>query len=423
MKDPEIIVGLDIGTTKICAIVGEKTENGKINILGIGREDSHDAVLRGVVTNIDRTVEAIRMAVDTASATSGVNIEVVHVGIAGQHIRSLHNRGLLTRDNSQDEIRQEDLDRLESDMHKIVLDPGEKIIHVIAQDYIVDNERGIRHPIGMAGVRLEGNFHIITGQIGAARNIERCVQKAGLKLADLILEPIASSMAVLSEEEMEAGVTLVDIGGGTTDIAIFKDGILRHTAVIPLGGEIITHDIKEGCNVLYKHAEKLKIEHGSALASETDDAKIVVPGLKGREPKELSRKNLAHIIQARAEEIFEHVYFEIRSPGFDKKLGGGIVLTGGGSQLKHLPQLVEYRTGIDTRVGFPNEHLAKGLVQEVGVPMYATGIGLVLYGLNAPSKTDGTNEKKALQEKKRNSGGFLQRAMDWLKDDQNDFKN
>ncbi len=423
MKDSEkIIVGLDIGTTKICAIVGSKGENGKINILGVGKTESNGAVLRGVVSNIDRTAEAIRQAVTEASKRSKVNIGVVDVGIAGQHIKSMHHRSQITRDNSEDMITREDTDRLIEDMHKVVVDPGEEIIHVIPQDYIVDSERGIKNPIGMAGVRLEGNFHIITGQITAARNIERCVEKAGLTISDLILEPIASSEAVLYEEEKEAGVALVDIGGGTTDVAIFQDGIIRHTAVIPLGGEVITNDIKEGCNVMRKQAETMKVRFGHALADTARENEIItIPGLRGRQPREISLKNLALIIQARMEEIFEHVYFEIKSSGFEKKLQGGIVLTGGGSQLKNLPQLVEYVTGIDARVGYPVEHLGKGMVKEVGFPMYATGIGLVLHGF-ANSSGKG-NEVEKTEEKKTNPiSTFFEKVQIWLKDDQNDYE-
>jgi cell division protein FtsA len=370
-----------------------------------------------VVVNINRTVDAIQHAVSEASRKSNVNIKVVHVGIAGQHIKCLHHRGQITRNNGEDEINQADLDRLIQDMHKVVLDPGEEIIHILPQDYIVDNERGIKDPIGISGVRLEGNFHIITGQITATKNIDRCVTKANLEVEELVLEPIASAEAVLSEEEKEAGVALIDIGGGTTDIAIFQDGIIRHTAVIPLGGEIITGDIKEGCNVMIKQAEMMKVKFGSALANEARDNEIIsIPGIRGRDPREISVKNLAHIIQARMEEIFEHVHFEIKSSGFEKKLQGGIVLTGGGSQLKHLPQLVEYVTGIDARVGYPTEHLSKGLITEVRNPMYATGIGLVLHGAKKPVST--ANEQKT--EKIKNSG-ILSRVKGWLADGQDDF--
>jgi cell division protein FtsA len=391
-KDVEIIVGLDIGTTKICAIVGKISEYGKIDILGLGKTIPGDAVMRGQVVNIARTVEAIKVAVSEASEKSRVSIKTVVVGIAGQHIRSLQNRGQITRHNGEDSISQKDIDRLDADIRKVVLDPGDEIIHIFPQDYIVDYERGIKDPVGMPGVRLEGNFHIITGHATAIKNIKKCVELADLKVSGLVLEPVASCESVLNEEEKEAGVCLIDIGGGTTDIAIFSDGLLRHTAVVPLGGEIITKDIKEGCNVMYKQANLMKLKFGSALPNETKDNEIIsIPGIKGREAKEISVRNLSKIINARVREIFEHVYFEIKASGFEKKLQGGIVLTGGGSQLKHLPQLVEYITGLDARIGYPTEHLANGLIPEVKSPMYATCIGLMLMGYNH-NPVDNTQE-------------------------------
>jgi cell division protein FtsA len=292
-----------------------------------------------------------------------------------------------TRSSIDDEISQQDIDAIIDDMYKLAMLPGEEIIHVIPQEYIVDSEAGIKDPVGMSGRRLEANCHIITGQVAAAKNIHKCVNKASLEMAELILEPLASSEAVLTEEEKEAGVVLVDIGGGTTDIAIFQDGIIRHTAVIPFGGNVITEDIKEGCSIIKSQAEQLKIKFGSALASENQDNEIIsIPGLRGREPKEISLKNLAHIIQARMEEIIEHVYYEIKSSGYEKKLIAGIVITGGGAQLRHITQLVEYVTGMDTRIGYPNEHLGSGVPEEVKSPMYATCVGLVQMGFRQSQK-------------------------------------
>jgi cell division protein FtsA len=380
MENTEIIVGLDIGTTKICAIVGKKNEFGKIEILGLGKAESI-GVMRGMVANIEKTVASIKEAVAEAESKSGVEINDVHVGIAGQHIKSLQHRGMITRGRVDDEISQKDIDLIIDDMYRLAMPPGEEIIHVIPQEFIVDNEQGIKDPVGMSGIRLEANCHIITGLITAASNIEKCVTKAGLKPVDLILEPLASAEAVLTGEEKEAGVVLVDIGGGTTDVAIFQDGIIRHTAVIPFGGNVITEDIKEGCTIIRNQAELLKIKFGSALAKQMKDNEIVsIPGLRGREPKEISVKNLANIIQARMEEIIENVYYEIKSSGYEKKLIAGIVVTGGGAQLKHITQLIEYITGMDTRIGYPNEHLSKAM-DEVKSPMYATGVGLVIKGL------------------------------------------
>ena len=407
----EIIVGLDIGTTKIAAIVGRKNEFGKIEILGMGRAESV-GVTRGVVANIEKTVASIKQAVAEAEAKSGVNIKAVHVGIAGQHIKSLQHRGMITRNSTHDEISQRDIDALIDDMYKLAMPPGEEIIHVIPQEFIVDNEQGIKEPIGMSGIRLEANCHIITGLMTAANNINKCVTKAGLTPVDLILEPLASAEAVLTDEEKEAGIVLVDIGGGTTDVAIFQDNIIRHTAVIPFGGNVITDDIKEGCSIIRNQAELLKIKFGSALASQMKDNEIVsIPGLRGREPKEISVKNLANIIQARMEEIIEHVYYEIKSSGFERKLIAGIVVTGGGSQLRHITQLIEYITGMDTRIGYPNEHLAKG-ADETKSPMFATGVGLVIKGLNEFEKRRSKDVKITTEDRVQHKGSWFSSFFD-----------
>ncbi|MEC9159936.1 MAG: cell division protein FtsA [Bacteroidota bacterium] len=410
MDAPEIVVGLDIGTTKIACLVGRKTEHGKIEILGVGKAPSL-GVTRGVVSNIEKTVQSIRAAVEEAETKSGVEINVVNVGIAGQHIKSLQHRGMITRDTIDEEISQKDVDELIDDMYKLVMMPGEEIIHVLPQEYIVDREPGIKDPIGMSGVQLEANFHIITGQIAAAKNIFKCVNKAGLEVAELILEPLASSSAVLSDEEKEAGVALVDIGGGTTDIAIFHDGIIRHTAVIPFGGNVITEDIKEGCTIMHRQAELLKTKFGAALPQATQDNEIVcIPGLRGREPKEISVKNLANIISARMSEIIEHIYYEIKNSGFDKKLIGGIVVTGGGSQLKHINQLMEFTTGIDSRVGYPNEHLSANTNINVTSPLFATGVGLVSKGFEKFELLKARNEKISTRmHSQKFKGGFFEK--------------
>jgi cell division protein FtsA len=379
----KVIVGLDIGTTKIACFVGKKNEHGKIEILSMGKSESL-GVTRGIVANIDKTIQSIQAAVnETQGRVDGsLVIRSVNVGIAGQHIKSLQHRGIHTRQQIDMEISQKDVDVLIEDMYKLVMQPGEEIITVLPQEYIVDNEQGIKDPIGMSGRRLEANFHIITGHVGAVLNIHKCVERSGLKVKEIILEPIASADAVLSEEEKEAGVVLVDIGGGTTDVAIFHEGIIRHTAVIPFGGNVITDDIKEGCTIMRRHAESLKVKFGSALASQSQENEVVcIPGLKGRDPKEITVKNLASIIQARMEEIIEMVQIEIVNSGYSKKLIAGIVVTGGGSQLKHVTQLFEYMTGMDTRIGYPTEHLANtNHIDNLTSPMFATGIGLVLKG-------------------------------------------
>lgn len=408
MLNSDLIVGLDIGTTKIAVLVGVRNEHNKIEILGVGRAPSM-GVRRGVVANIEETVKAIRAAVDEAEKKSNVEIKSVHVGIAGQHIKSLKHSGSRIRDNVDQPISQNDVDNLIDSMYKLVMLPGEEIIHVLPQEYTIDSETGIKNPIGHEGVRLEANFHIITGQMAAAKNIKKCVEKAGLQVVDLVLEPIASSAAVLSEEEMEAGVALVDIGGGTTDIAIFYDKIIRHTAVIPFGGNVITEDIKEGCSIIQKYAEEMKVKYGSALAKENQDNEIIViPGLKGRTPKEISIKNLAEIVEARMKEILELVHFEIKNSGYEKKLIAGIVVTGGGAQLKHIKQLVEYVTGMDTRIGYPNEHLAKS-VEDVTSPLFSTGIGLVLKGYEEleKEKTRTPAKETITTHSKKSRGSFF----------------
>ncbi|HRO08875.1 MAG TPA: cell division protein FtsA [Saprospiraceae bacterium] len=375
-------VALDIGTTKVCAIAGHVNEYGKLEIVGLGVVRS-EGVSRGVVSNIDKTVKAIREAIEIAEKNARCKFKVVHVGIAGQHIKSLHHHGLLVRHDSNSEINQSDIDKLIKDMYKLVLPPGDKILHVVPQEYMVDDEKDIFDPIGMSGVRLEANFHIITGQISASRNILRCVEKAGLDVADVTLEPIASATSVLSSDEKEAGVALVDIGGGTTDITIFKDGIIRHTCVIPFGGNVVTKDIREGCTVMNDQAEKLKIKFGSALADEIVDNRIItIPGFKGRDHKEISEKNLSRIIQARMEEIFDYVLWEIRRSGYEGKLLAGMVLTGGGSLVKHVDLLAEYHTGLPTRVGHPIEHLAHGYSSQLASPIYATAVGLLKHTID-----------------------------------------
>lgn len=417
MATSEIIVGLDIGTTKIAAIVGRRNENNKIEILGFGKTESI-GVKRGVVANIEDTVQSIKVAIKQAEAGSDSDIATVNVGIAGQHIKSIQYRGSIIRPNADLEITQADIDGLNENMYKLAINPGEEIIDVIPQEYTVDGETGIKQPKGMLGHQLEANFHIITGQTMAAKNIFKCVKKANLEVDSLLLEPLASAEAVLSEEEKEAGVVLVDIGGGTTDIAIFQDGIIRHTAVIPFGGDIITEDIKEGCTIIKKHAEDLKVKFGSALASENRDEEIVaIPGLRGRAPKEITLKNLASIIQARMEEIIEHIYFEIKNSGYEKKLIAGIVLTGGGAQLKHITQLTEFITGMDTRIGYPNEHLAPGVPEEMASPMYATGIGLVIIGLQRYEKEQLKTEKQTVKAKKQGRLSFFDGIKKFFEED------
>jgi len=416
-KSNSIVVGLDIGTTKIACFVGVKNEHGKIEIIAMGKSVSL-GVKKGVVSNIAETIKSIELAIsDTEKNVKDGNLVLknVVVGIAGQHIRSMQNRGSYTRKNRKDEISKEDINAFIDDMYGLVMNPGEEIITVIPQEYNVDGEHGIKDPVGMAGVRLEANFHIITGQVSNVKNIYNCVQRAGLEIDEVILEPIASADAVLSDEEKEAGIVLVDIGGGTTDVAIFHEGIIRHTAVIPFGGNVVTQDIKTGCRILERHAEKLKIKFGSALASESSENEVVgIPGLRGQKPKEITVKTLASIIEARMEEIIHLVKYEIENSGYAKEIIGGIVVTGGGSKLKHLTQLFEYKTGMDARIGYPNEHLANTNDENLTSPMYSTGIGLVLKGFekgNSMRLDHGANN----EEESTKRGKFFDQVLERVK--------
>lgn len=377
-----IIVGLDIGTTKIAAIAGRKNEFGKLEIIGFGRANSN-GVKHGQVLNIDETIKAINMALENCFASNpGLEINEVYVGIAGHHIKSLQTRGDIVRQQTDDEISQREIDQLISDQYKTYIPAGDQIIDVIPQEFTVDNFQNIPNPIGYGGVKIGANFHIITGDKNAIRNITRAVEKSGLKTKDLVLQPLASASAVMGTEDLEAGVAIVDIGGGTTDLAVFYEGILKHTAVIPFGGENITNDIKTGLGVLKTQAEQMKVQFGSALANEArSNAFITIPGLRGMPAKEISVKNLANIIQARMSEIMDFVTYHLKQVGLDSRmLNGGIVLTGGGSQLKHLIQLTEYVTGLNARIGYPTEHLAAGHIEELARPTYSTCIGLILKG-------------------------------------------
>jgi len=411
-----IIVGLDIGTTKIAAIAGRKNEYGKLEILGFGRANSN-GVQHGMVLNIDQTIKAIEMALKNCY-DSNPNLEIgeVYVGIAGHHIKSLQTRGDIVRQAVEDEISQGEIDRLIADQYRTYIPAGDQIIDVIPQEFTVDNFQNIPNPIGYSGVKVGANFHIITGDKNAIRNINRSVEKAGLQTKDLVLQPLASAAAVMCDQDLEAGVAIVDIGGGTTDLAVFYEGILKHTAVIPFGGENITNDIKTGLGVLKTQAEQMKVQFGSALSDEAkSNAFITIPGLRGMAPKEISVKNLAGIIQARMSEIMDFVTYHLKQVGLDTRmLNGGVILTGGGSQLKHLIQLTEYVTGLNARIGYPNEHLASGHIDELAKPMYSTCIGLILKGYN-----DYENKNKQFEETFRKvevPGSLQQQPVDEVLD-------
>ncbi|MCH7975798.1 MAG: cell division protein FtsA [Bacteroidetes bacterium] len=383
-ESENIVVGVDIGTTKICAVVASADEHERINILGVGVAES-DGLNRGVVVNIDKTVEAVKRAISEAEHAAGVETQSVVVGIAGDHIQSFQSRGVITVSGRDGEITQGDVRRLLEDTRHVAMPADREILHVLPQEFIVDGQDGVADPIGMSGVRLEANVHIITGLVSAAKNVYRCIEKAGYEVADIVLEPLASSHAVLHPDEKEVGVALIDIGGGTTDIAVFEDKTIRHTAVIAVAGNRVTDDIRKGLGVLQDQAERLKRQFGTALVDQvTEDQEITIPGIGGRPEKTIGRSTLAQIIQPRMEEILEIVGIEIKRSGYGRHLSTGVVLTGGGSLIPGTAELASEILGLEARIG-RSLGLSGGLVEEVSDPQFATSVGLVLHGLRRGS--------------------------------------
>jgi len=409
-ENERIVVGLDIGTTKICAVVASINDQDRIHILGVGKAKS-DGLNRGVVVNIDKTVNAIKTAVEQAQLASGIEVNSVNVGIAGDHIRSIRSKGVITINNKDKEITIKDVERLLEDCQRIMLPPDQQIIHVIPQEFVVDGQDGISDPVGMSGMRMEAEVHIITGLVSAAKNLYRCVERAGYEVADIILEPLASSYAVLDDEEKEAGVVLVDIGGGTTDLAVFQDNTIRHTAVIAIAGKKVTDDIRVGLSVLDDQAEKLKHQYGESFVDMIeDDESITIPGIAGRPPKEITKSILAKIIQARMEEIMEIVAIEIKRSGYADSLSAGIVITGGGALIKNVCPLANEVLGMDAKIGRPLG-LAGGLTEEVDSPIYATSVGLVLHAL----KTGDRNEPITGSYKDKSVDQVMSKLTDRMK--------
>lgn len=406
-ENKNIYVGLDIGTTKIACIVARINEESKdkIEVIGYGRTDSK-GVNRGLVVNIDDTVESIKKAVEVAQGQVGDQIKIsnVSVGIAGQHIISIQHHGMYMRDDPSTEITAEEVDKLRKETYKIEVQPGEEIIDVIAQESYVDGEL-CTNPKGMCGHKLEVNYHVIIARAQSVRNIKRCIERAGLTLEYLILEPIASADAVLVDEELEAGVALIDIGGGTSDLAIFHENRLYHTAIIPMGGELITRDIMAGCSIIRKYAEAVKVKYGSALESKNRaDELVSIPGIKGHAPKEISFIKLAGIIEARLTEIFNAVNSHIQRIHSERPLTGGIVLTGGGSQMKDITDLLKYITGMDVRIGLPNEHTENNeIMKDLVNPMYSTGIGLILESIGRDRIKNKIKKKPKVEQPTQNT--------------------
>lgn len=416
-ENERIVVGLDIGTTKVCAVVASINSQNRIHILGVGKAPS-DGLNRGVVVNIDKTVNAIKTAIKQAELASGIEVNSVNVGIAGDHIRSIRSKGVITINNKDKEITVEDVERILTDCQQIMLPPDQQILHVIPQEFVVDGQDGITDPVGMSGMRMEAEVHIITGLVSAAKNLYRCVERAGYHVADIILEPLASSYAVLDDEEKEAGVVLVDIGGGTTDLAVFQENTIRHTAVIAIAGKKVTDDIKIGLSVLEDQAQTLKHQHGECFVDMiTDDESITIPGIAGRPPKEITKSILAKIIQARMEEILEIIAIEVKRSGYAESLSAGIVITGGGALIKNICPLANEVLGMDSKIGRPLG-LAGGLIEEVNSPIYATSVGLVLHAL----KAEGTENQQAAPPSSKGAGvekvmnNITERMKSWFKE-------
>jgi cell division protein FtsA len=372
-----IIVGLDIGTTKICAVIAE-IDQEKINIIGVGNVPSH-GLKKGVVVNIESTISSIKSAIDIASRMAGIEVGSVYAGIAGGHIKGINSHGVIAVSGPNKEITKEDIERAIDAAKAVAIPLDREVIHVLTQEFIVDGQDGIKDPIGMTGVRLEAKVHIVTAAVTSAQNIIKCVEKAGLYVEDIVLQPLASSEAVLTQDEKDLGVVLVDIGGGTTDIVIHADGGIKHTAVLTIGGNLVTQDIAIGLKTPISSAEELKLKYGIALSSlVSEDEEIIVPGVGGRAEKKVSRKELASIIQPRMEEIFELVKQEIWNNGFADKVPAGIVITGGASLLEGTAQLSEKILNLPSRIGVPIN--IEGLVDIVQSPLYSTGVGLVIFG-------------------------------------------
>lgn len=375
-QDRKMIVGLDIGTSKIVAIVAEVDLEGKVEIIGFGSHPSR-GLKKGVVVNIETTVQSIQRAVEEAELMAGCQIHSVYAGIAGSHIRSLNSHGIVAIRDS--EVNAGDVDRVIDAARAVAIPADQKILHILPQEFIIDNQEGIREPIGMSGVRLEAKVHMVTGAVSAAQNIVKCIQRCGLEVDDIILEQLASSYSVLTDDEKDLGVCIVDIGGGTTDIAIFTEGAIRHTAVIPIAGDQVTNDIAVALRTPTQHAEDIKIKYACALRQLTSlEDTIEVPGVGDRSSRKMSRQTLAEVVEPRYEELFTLVQAELRRSGFEEIIPAGIVLTGGSSKMEGLIELAEEVFHMPVRLGLPQG--VHGLVDVVRNPIHATGVGLLLYG-------------------------------------------
>jgi len=406
-SEGNLIVGLDIGTSKVVAIVGELGDDGELEIIGIGSHRS-TGLKKGVVVNIESTVQSIQRAVEEAELMAGCNIHSVYVGIAGNHIRSMNSHGIVAiRDR---EVYDLDVERVIDAAQAVAIPADQKILHILPQEYLIDEQEGVRQPLGMSGVRLEAKVHLVTCAVNAMQNIVKCINRCGLEVDEVILEQVASSYAVLTDDEKELGVCLVDIGGGTTDIAIFTDGAIRHTGVIPIAGDQVTNDIAMALRTPTQYAEELKIKYACALASITrPEETIKVPGVGDRPPRNLSRQALAEVVEPRYEELFNLVQAELRRSGYEELLAGGVVLTGGTSKMEGAVELAEEIFHMPVRLGAPQN--VTGLTDIVNNPIYATGVGLLKYGIIH----SGGGTKKQNKSSSTSFEGLLDKLKNWFK--------
>lgn len=402
-NESRMIVGLDIGTSKVVAIVGEITNDGNVEIIGIGSHRSN-GLKKGVVVNIESTVQSIQRAIEEAELMAGCQIHSVYAGIAGSHIRSLNSHGIVAIKDR--EVFSQDVDRVIDAAQAVAIPADQKILHILPQEYLIDEQEGVKEPLGMSGVRLEAKVHLVTCAVNAAQNIEKCIRKCGLEVDDIILEQLASSYAVLTEDEKELGVCIVDIGGGTTDIAIFTEGAIRHTGVIPIAGDQVTNDIAMALRTPTPYAEEIKIKYACALAKLTGvDETIKVPSVGDRPPRDLSRQALAEVVEPRYDELFTLIQAELRRSGFEDLLAAGVVLTGGTSKMEGVVELAEEIFHMPVRLGAPIN--VRGLKDIVDNPIYSTGVGLLLYGLH---QQGGGHDGRS----KKNSGGSFWQKLKTL---------
>ncbi len=404
--EKNLIVGLDIGTSKVVAIVAEVGGEGQMEIIGIGSHPSR-GLKKGVVVNIESTVQSIQRAVEEAELMAGCQINSVYAGIAGSHIKSLNSHGIVAIRDS--EVNQSDIERVIDAARAVAIPADQKILHILPQEFVIDKQEGIREPVGMSGVRLEAKVHMVTGAVSAAQNIVKCVRRCSLDVDDIILEQLASSYAVLTDDEKELGVCLVDIGGGTTDIAVFTEGAIRHTAVIPIAGDQVTNDIAVALRTPTQYAEEIKIKYACALTQlASPDETIEVPSVGDRPPRRLARQTLAEVVEPRYEELLSLIQAELRRSGFEDLIAAGIVLTGGSSKMEGVVELAEEIFHMPVRLGSPQ--YVSGLVDVVRNPIYATGVGLLLFG--EQHRNDRTGGESAVGS---GTKGVWERMKNWFK--------